>query len=287
MKKIRVGFVGGFWVAALVFGFVQTAFSKPLKSTSLRYEAGMELSYDRYQETVYDVMTQSNVFFMRDTALYLGLAGSVAYYNDVFLKFDGVAKAGYVNYESNGTGSSSGVIDTITDIRGLIGWNFYEREWRVTPFIGLGYRYLYDRSYHGGKPSSTGHVGYDREANYLYTPLGFEVLTSLNRTWDIGAAFEIDYFWRGFQESHLEQPGITLMPLINKQNDGIGFRASVRAIRCVPNQSYRWVVEPYVRYWDIEQSTLNAAIKPDNGLYLGTEPDNYTVEAGVKVALLF
>ena len=39
-----------------------------------------------------------------------------------------------------------------------------------TPIIGLGYRWLYDDS--GGETSSTRALGYDRQSQYLYIPVG-------------------------------------------------------------------------------------------------------------------
>ena len=75
---------------------------------------------------------------------------------------------GNVNYESPGSGTMNTNYYKAR-LENYLSYKFEKYE-KVIPFIGLAYRWLYDDS--GGKTSSKGHLGYDRQSEYYYAPLG-------------------------------------------------------------------------------------------------------------------
>jgi len=61
---------------------------------------------------------------------------------------------------------------------------------------GIGFRWLYDDS--GGRLSSTGQAGYDRESSYLYLPFGFRVPLGQG-----SLRGQYQFFIKGNQVSHM------------------------------------------------------------------------------------
>jgi hypothetical protein len=129
--------------------------------------------------------------------------------------------------------------------------------------VGAGYRYLNDDF------SAVTAAGYERAANYFYSPLGIEALVTLNSVWQIGGSAEYDLFWCGRQKSFWGWA-------TNDQHDGYGARGSLRLVR--QGKKTNLILEPYVIYWDIKDSDVAF------GIY---EPRNRSTEAGMRVALQF
>lgn len=255
-----------------------TVTSHPVTSS---FEIGPELGYFNYNETI--PQNGRDVFFMRDTGLFGGIAAAWEYHGPFMLKVDGHYKAGKVHYESNGTGSVDGTTDHILDLRGLVGYDFCVDDLRASPYYGFGYRYLKDNSYNDGKLSSSGAIGYDRESNYMYVPLGIEFERRIDSLLTVGVNLEWDIFWHGLQVSHLEEDG-NMTPLINEQNKGFGARGSVRFIRCY-NAKTKVILEPYIRYWRINASEVGSSANSLGQSDFGLEPDNSTTEVGVALKL--
>jgi hypothetical protein len=142
----------------------------------------------------------------------------------------------------------------------------------LTPYFGLGYRYLSDEA-------SKDPAGYDRESNYFYSPLGLELTTKLSNGWSIGATVEHDIFWFGKQINHFSDMDIT-----NDQTEGYGIRGSIKL--CKEMEKVNLVIEPFVRYWDISKSEESTVVLP-GAIMAFWEPDNTSTEYGVNVAVEF
>ncbi|MCK5580802.1 MAG: autotransporter domain-containing protein [Candidatus Omnitrophica bacterium] len=208
-------------------------------------------------------------------------------------RLDGRFSYGTVDYESEGTGSDSGIKNYIAGIRGVCGYDIpIFTASRITPYAGLGYRYLLDDG--GGRLTTTGHWGYDRESRYFYVPIGVETQWALKNKWSFRLTVEYDMFLSGEQESHLEDGGTGLDPLVNDQDDGYGLQGSFRIAKEGVNADF--FLEPFVRYWHIDDSNVAAITSggqvipiPDNPGYIlaGREPENKTVEFGFKLGILF
>jgi opacity protein-like surface antigen len=136
-----------------------------------------------------------------------------------------------------------------------------------TPFIGLGYRRLFDKG--EGTKTSTGHTGYDRLSEYLYAPIG--VLIAGNDKLSFKAQYNL--FIHGTQTSYIYGN------IVNDQNNGWGFDSTTNYKITDDVTAYS-----FYRYWDIEDSTTNAS---GDGTHFGYEPQNTTKEIGVGLAFKF
>jgi hypothetical protein len=136
------------------------------------WDLGTEISYIRYKEP--SVMEEKGVMY--------GIVGSYAYRGELFklqrcmLKAEGKFAYGQVDYKNSGT--LDNIDDYILEFRGLGGYDFsILKASTLTPYVGIGYRYLNDDM--SGMTTSTGARGYERESNYLYSPIGVEIITPL------------------------------------------------------------------------------------------------------------
>ncbi len=206
-------------------------------------------------------------------------------------RLEGRYAFGKVDYESNGTGSESGIPYWSIEFRGLVGYDIpVMAESMITPFVGFGYRYLYDDG--GAGITTTGNWGYDRESHYFYLPIGFESKFNIKNGWSVGFTAEYDLFIDGQQISHLEDGGTGYDTLENDQNDGYGLRGSFRVMK--ETEKIDFFIEPFVRYWNIDDSevsaiTINGSVVSVGGGYVlgGREPENNTTEYGVKLGFRY
>jgi hypothetical protein len=182
---------------------------------------------------------------------------------------------GKVNYKSD-DGKANGIDDYILESRIWLGRDFnLLRSTDITPYVGIGYRYLFDNF---GKVDG----GYDRLSQYVYVPVGFELTTQIPG-WQFSFKPEYDIFVKGWQTSYLSKeegfPDIT-----NPQKKGYGLRASLDILKKCNDVNY--VVSPYIRFWHIKDSEIRTA---NGGLYSveGQEPENKSTEIGVKFGVQF
>lgn len=219
-----------------------------------------------------------------------GLSGALDWHQNLkeraegmMFKADGRVSFGQVNYDgelSDGTPYKiKNINDFIGEVRLCGGYDFPVFEATVlTPYFGAGYRYLKD-------DLSKDPAGYDRESNYIYSPVGLQARTDLGSGWFAGANVEYDIFWRGWQKSHLSDAVSTLSDVTNTQKGGYGLRAAVRlGKKC---GKIDWFVEPFVRYWSIDKSEESDVAL--SGTIIGTvvEPNNHSTETGVRIGILF
>ncbi len=259
------------------------------------WELGAEISHITYEEPG----------VMEEKGMMHGIAGSYAYRTRVpkypqgidiwMLKIDGRFSYGKVDYENSGT--MDDITDYILELRGLWGCDISVlKPLTFTPFIGIGYRYLNDDM--SGKVTSTGALGYERESNYTYSPVGIEIITPLKNGWSIGATTEYDVFWSGKQKSHLNDARLynsivgyyTYNDITNSQDKGYGVSGSIKLQK--KSRKLDFVIEPYIRYWNIKESkTVTTSTISENGMWIVTgtfvEPKNNSTEIGCKLAVKF
>jgi len=236
------------------------------------WELGAEISHITYKEP--DVM--------RDKGMMYGIAGSYAYHENLMLKAEGRFSYGQVDYKNSGT--MNNIDDYILEIRGLGGYDFYMFEAStLTLYIGIGYRYLNDDS--SGKITSTGAGGYERESNYIYSPVGIESVTSLKNGWSVGARGEYDIFWWGKQISHLSDANPNFGDVRNTQRRGYGLRGSIKLEK--NGEKLDFIIEPFIRYWNIAKSNDSDVTYAGVIIGYGYEPKNNSTEIGCKLAAKF
>jgi hypothetical protein len=239
-----------------------------------KFELDFELDHQRYVEPIFD---------LEDTGFLYGIYGSYTVrpsksenmFEDIIdmYKVDLRYDIGKIDYKT-----STSAIDNITDwtfeVRGLLGKDFpVLQDARLTPYAGFGFRYYNDD------------FVYERESRYFYIPVGLEFTTHLTEGWLVSPTVEYDIFLSGTQESHLSQSPPAGQPdLKNDQNTGFGMRGSVKFIK--ENKLVNFVIEPYIRFWHIDDSETVTAVGPVF-IATGTEPENKTTEYGVRLGAQF
>lgn len=227
-------------------------------------DIGLEAFYKEYKEPDVNV---------KETGMMYGIALGYTYHDKVMAKASLLFAYGEVNYENSG--KLDGIPDHHWELRGLLGYDFpIDPTFFITPYFGLGYRYLGDDS--SGKISTTGAHGYKRESNYVYSPLGISLIKGLPEGWMLSAEAEFDFLWYGKQKSY--PAGVEID---NTQNQGYGLRASIRMEKKFTYTSFFF--EPFIRYWDIGQSD-DYNIAPGRSAF---EPKNNTTEYGLCIGLKF
>jgi len=244
-------------------------------------ELGTEVSHITYKEP--GVMQQTGVMHGFNASYsYYGWLPPLPEWNDKsMLRLEARYSYGKVDYKNSGTVDN--IKDYMIEGRGLIGYVFQKpANFSIIPYLGFGYRYLNDDM--GGKESSTGASGYERESNYVYIPIGAELNTSLNSGWFLGTTLEFDIFVKGKQISRLSDVDPECPDISNRQRNGYGLRGSLKIQRKLENIFF--VFEPFIRYWNIKRSEDTYFVY-NNSLWYGVEPRNNSLEYGLKLGLKF
>jgi hypothetical protein len=266
-------------------------------------EFGFESYAYQYQETV------GGERFMRLKGVFYGIYLTHTFrpnqldpfYGELmdFFRFEGRVAWARLDYDGgvqNGLGervadlTTQDIPDIVFETRILMGKDFDLGGISLTPYSGLGFRFLKDDPsdvYGTFTYESVDYElnGYMRKSYYYYLPIGIDIRKPLGDSWQIGFNAEYDYFLHGFQKSYV--PLDNNRVLTNFQNKGYGLRSSVRLTRNTPGLSFS--VEPYMRFWDIENSewVQTGDCIPDVGCPGGLEPSNITREVGVKMGMTF
>ncbi len=198
------------------------------------------------------------------------------------IKIDGKFSWGYVDYESEGTGKAEDERDFLLETRLVAGQDLPFKSSLLTPYAGVGYRYLNND---GRGETTTGHNGYRRESMYVYIPMGLDIKQKISKNWSMGINMEYDFFMFGRQISHLEDVDSNYDPLSNKQEKGFGWRGSIRLAKESPKLDI--FVEPFIRYWSIKDSKTSEIIYGNWIVGTGMEPENNSTEFGFKMGAAF
>ena len=185
---------------------------------------------------------------------------------------------GSVDYDSNATGSANGDPDWYLEARGLFGKDWVINEAVISPYTGLGYRYLFND---GRGLTSTGYSGYRRESNYLYLPIGMIHRIALNGQARLESTLEYDYLLAGTQNTSLSDVGAGYSDVTNNQSSGYGLKFSVMYLKS------KWAIGPYAHYWNIGQSDTAIIYQNGSPAFIGVEPQNNTMEFGLRASQQF
>ncbi len=262
-------------IALLAFALTNPLAATELKTTSGQ-EIGLTLSAYEYQEPPVNVSITSIKAGIDYSATYADQAGW-------FVRGDARYANGTGHY--SGSGHSNGP-DWYYEIRGLAGKDFEIAGQSIAAYTGLGYRYLF--SDHRGF-SSTGAIGYRRESNYYYIPIGVTHKMPLQEGARLTTTVEYDHLLFGRQNTKLSDINgwsdfSNTTNLSNKQKRGFGLKISTAY------ESESWTIGPYANYWHIQQSKTETFTFTQGGtdyIGFGYEPKNWTLEYGVKASYRF
>ena len=233
-------------------------------------DVGAQLSQYDYSEHV----LPNTTFVTQDGLKYGGGATATqAFRGRGFVSLD--TRFGYGENDYKGSGTQNNLPDYLAEGRILGGKDFFFKGDGMqpvdfSPFVGIGFRYLYNDA---RGTTSIGSLGYRRYSHYLYIPLGVTNRIRVTDNSRISTTLEYDRLIFGWQESDLADTGIKgYQNVTNDQYSGYGLRGSVRY------EYGRWSTGPYFNYWDISKSTSNVQTN---------EPRNQTLEYGVEARYRF
>ena len=206
----------------------------------------------------------------------LDLRAATVLQKERFIRGDLRYAFGTVDY--NGSGSAKGELDLYIEIRGLVGRDFQADAAVFSPYTGFGYRYLFNDA---RGITSTGNWGYRRESNYFYLPIGIIHRMTLDNHARLESTVEYDHLLRGKQISRLSDGGIGYGDVTNTQNSGYGMKLGVMY------QKNIWAIGPYAHYWNIGKSDTVNVYQIGIPVSAGWEPENNTIEFGLKVRQQF
>ncbi|MCW8354619.1 hypothetical protein N5P32_01290 [Marinomonas pontica] len=224
----------------LILGMVFFSTTVLAESRGYDLELGPSLSYIDYNE--YNDVSQSGT-----------VSGFRARYSAYYPFSVSLLDVAYVNSDIDykGEGKISSVRNEIYDVRGMIGRAFFlNGAYRVTPYLGLGYRRSTMDS--RGKTSSTSVAGYKSQQSYVYNPIGIEIqeLMSDQSTWAVGGRFEYDGILSARNETRLgAADGYRSVTL--SQRNGRGYHISLRFQHFLNENGSGIVIEPFYKYWSV------------------------------------
>lgn len=226
------------------------------------FDGGLDVSYVSYEEKN----------FMKESGGLWGLYGRYTrYWNDV-VALRGFASYvwGDLKYEGGLQDQNGNIVQEIShdtpnkiiSLRGTAGYRFSdvdvaEVSLDLTPYAGLGWRYLVD--------DLPGEGGYKREQTYVYFPIGLLATTEVFGDWIVECRVEFDFLIRGRNESHPQ--GGTLR---FSQKSGTGFGMAARFLSPevdlpVVDRGAAFSLEPFLQTWTIDKSNVLADhLEPKN-----------------------
>lgn len=172
---------------------------------------------------------------------------------------------GDARYSNVSGETGQGLTDWYWEARALVGVDIEMEGYVLAPYVGLGYRYLYN-----DLRNLTVSTGYRRESRYISLPMGVTVRTRADAQSQLLTTFEYVHLLSGTQDVRLSDAGLQDVSL--SQRSGSGLRLKV--IRQYPT----WSIGPTLTYWRVGAS---------NSVAGSVEPKNNTVELGVSIKRRF
>lgn len=245
--------------------------------TSEGSEFGLSVSSYGYEEPSLGMSNKGDKFGVNHV-------GTKLLDGDWFVKDDVRFAYGGVDYV--GSGYQPDAPDWYVDARGLVGRDIQLGNATYSPFVGVGYRYLFNdlRGY-----SSSGAIGYRRESNYFYVPIGLTHRFALQDSAVLATTLEFDHLLIGRQISKLSDlvghSGYSsAFDVSNSQSSGFGFRADVMY------EMGDLAFGPFLNIWRISKSDSVLQPLTHNGVttwYYFSEPENRTSEFGLRMRFKF
>src|SRR5262249_15174807 len=131
-------------------------------------------------------------------AMFTGnVAGTLTFNQSWFATLEGRYGYSSVDYSSS-SGKASGDPTQLWEFRGLIGRDFEGETYDLSPYLGFGYRTLYNDA---RGTTDLGAKGYRRHNELYYLPFGIHPRTHLDSFSRLTATIEFDYVLHGLQKS--------------------------------------------------------------------------------------
>lgn len=242
------------------------------------------------------------------------------------IKFEAEAAKGSTNYTDERIGDLGDFGQYMLELRTTGGYDFYTRnQTRISPYTGLGYRYLKDTSgditdfpantFFIEDPSITWtretgiRQEFDKDHHYFYIPLGVTSKAYLAPTLSLSLNLEYDFVFYGDIRSKYSDIGpiysedngdrtMSANSMKTELNSTHGLRGSMRLTKEYPQTDF--FVEPFFRLWKTSESDdqdyplqvsdggKRVFLQPDGVTpYRRHEPGDVTTEVGIRIGAIF
>jgi hypothetical protein len=183
---------------------------------------------------------------------------------------------GDVDYQ--GAGKINDIKNEVYALQAMIGRAFYFNDsYRVTPFLGLGYRRSAVDS--RGEVSTISVAGVKSQQTYVHNPIGIEIQELMGESaWVVGGRFEYNIPLMAQNETVLGAVD-TYQPVSVKHRKGRGYHFYLDFRRFLNNDGSGIVVEPFYKYWQLSGTN-------GNNLF-GSTADHSSNEWGVALMVSF
>jgi len=266
LRHISFCFIASFFYLLCFTTGASYAQNKEL-ATQAGNEFGVVLSNYRY--------TEPGVMNLKATKIGFEYSGTYVIepewpkQNEFFLKTEIRYATGQANYDSLSSGYKSNVPDWYYEAKVLVGKDYSLDGYTLSPYVGLGYRYLFN-DLRGTTTANKN--GYRRESNYYSMPIGLTHKLSLTNQKQLQTNIEYSHLLRGLQKSKLSDINTANQDVNNIQLSGYGLRFSSMV------RFGTWTIGPSLMYWSINQSEETIGL---------VEPKNNTTEIGFHVNYFF
>jgi len=239
-------------------------------------------SYYEYKEPSLGVKETSSTPFLG-----LDISGTHGFGDGWFGTLEGRYAFVDVDYQGSGEIDDRSVVNW--EWRGLFGKDILFEEFSLSPYVGFGYRTLFNDN-RGVTSANAG--GYRRYNELYYLPIGIHPRTHIDTDARLTSTLEFDAVLHGLQKSDLGDVGLGDPAIKNSQSSGFGLRGDITY------ETKNWAIGPYFIYWDMDQSKTKFAVDnssttcgnaglPTPCTLVGDEPANSTLEAGLQVKYHF
>ena len=266
---------------------------KTKNASNKNFEIGLETSFLRYKELnraeqdgysygIYGIYTlrksnNEDIKTWRD----IGKGDNMPN----FFRFDGRFAWSSLDLVNQTQGSLNDISNYLLEGRAVGGYDIpILKEFLLTPYFGLGYRYLEDDR--EGRLSGGG-VAAERTVHYFYSPMGLDFQKDLTRKWYAVMNWEYDLLIKGREKTHLQDIDENFADVTNGLTKGFGLQGSLKFVK--KNYDYNFILQPYIRYWNIAGSEASPIIF-NNAPFFGqtaSDPENITTEYGLRVGAQF
>ena len=192
-----------------------------------------------------------------------------------FLRGEFSYASGQADYSSPISGNLDNTENWYYEARAFIGRDLDMDSYVLAPYVGIGFRYLFN-DLRG--VTSGGSNGYRRENTYQTAIVGITHKMRLSPQARLITSLEYMHLLKGEQTAKLSDLATGCADIALDQNSGYGLRLSSLW------RESNWSIGPRITYWNIKASEIARSCTPSRDWL---EPKNTTTELGVKAAYHF
>lgn len=264
-------------LSVVVMVFVATAWSQEIGEQARSFEFSPEWCKVNLSESGY---------FKNTGSLYGLNAAYLSGGNESDFKFrlEGRVDWGNLNSASDIYGDFDKVKSWITEVRALgVKENSISADLSGSFKSGLGYKFVSDDS--SGQAADNGSPGMLLDMNYIYLPIGGELVFNFGEKLSLTASAEYDQLLYGWMNRHFSQADPGLADVNYVLRIGHGIRGSIKLTK--KTDTLDFIVEPFVNYWSNNATRNKELIYYDQAIGSINEPRNALCEYGVKAGVSF